>query len=70
MRQDMKSGRIAKIIVVSLDRISRNSIDVVAFADCAAGLDISIEALNGNHATLDWSRQFYAALAAKGGERR
>lgn len=70
MRQDMKSGRIAKIIVVSLDRISRNSIDVVAFADRAAGLDISIEALNGDHATLDWSRQFYAALAAKGGECR
>lgn len=70
MQQDMKNGRLEKIVVVSLDRISRNSLDVIAFADCAAGMGVSIEAINGDHAALDWSRQVYAALAAKGGERR
>ncbi len=70
MQQDMKNGRLEKIVVVSLDRISRNSLDVIAFADCAAGMGASFEAINGDHAALDWSRQFYAALAAKGGERR
>lgn len=70
MQQDMKNGRLEKIIVVSLDRISRNSLDVIAFADCAAGMGVSLEAINGDQAALDWSRQFYAALAAKGGERR
>ncbi|MBS6322143.1 MAG: hypothetical protein KH453_11840 [[Eubacterium] siraeum] len=33
-------------------------------------LGVSIEAINGDHAALDCSRQLYAALAAKGGERR
>lgn len=70
MEQDMRNGRLEKIVVVSLDRISRNCIDVIAFADCAAGMGVSLEAINGDHATLDWSRQLYAALAAKGGERR
>lgn len=70
MQQDMKNGRLEKIVVVSLDRISRNSLDVIAFADCAAGMGVSLEAVNGDHAALDWSRQVYAALAAKGGERR
>lgn len=70
MQQDMKNGRLEKIVVTSLDRISRNSLDVIAFADCAAGMGVSLEAINGDHAALDWSRQFYAALAAKGGERR
>ena len=69
MQQDMKNGRLEKIVVTSLDRISRNSLDVIAFADCAAGLGVSIEAINGDHAALDCSRQLYAALAAKGGER-
>jgi len=70
MQQDMKNGRLEKIVVVSLDRISRNSLDVIVFADCAAGMGVSLEAINRDHAALDWSRQFYAALAAKGGERR
>ena len=70
MQQDMRNGRLEKIIVASLDRISRNCLDVIAFADCAAGLGVSIEAINGDHAALDCSRQLYAALAAKGGERR
>lgn len=70
MQQDMKSGWLEKIVVVSLDRISRNSLDVIAFADCAAGMGVSLEAINGDHAALDWSRQLYAALATKGGERR
>lgn len=70
MQQDMNNGRLERIVVTSLDRISRNSLDVIAFADCAAGRGVSLEAINGDHATLDWSRQFYAALAAKGGERR
>ena len=69
MQQDMKNGRLEKIIVASLDRISRNCLDVIAFAACAAGLGVSIEAINGDHAALDCSRQLYAALAAKGGER-
>lgn len=66
----MKNGRLEKIIVVSLDRISRNSLDVIAFADCAADMGVSLETINGDQAALDWGRQFYAALAAKGGERR
>ena len=70
MQQDMSDGRISKIVATSLDRISRNSLDVIAFADCAAGMGVSLEAINGDHAALDWSRQFYTALAAKGGERR
>lgn len=70
MQQDMKNGRLEKIVVASLDRISRNSLDVIAFADCAAGMGVALEAINGDHAALDWSRQFYIALAAKGGERR
>lgn len=70
MQQDMKNGRLEKIVVASLDRISRNSLDVIAFADCAAGMGVSLEAINGDHAALDWSRQVYATLAAKGGERR
>ena len=70
MQQDMKNGRLEKIVVTSLDRISRNSLDVIAFADCAAGMGVSLEAINGDHAALDWNRQFCAALAAKGGERR
>ena len=69
MQQDMKNGRLEKIIVVSLDRISRNSLDVLAFADYAVSTGISLETINGDHATLDWNRQLYAALAAKGGER-
>ena len=70
MQQDMNNGRLDKIVVVSLDRISRNCLDVLAFADCAAGRGVSLEAINGDHAALDCSRQLYAALAAKGGERR
>ena len=69
MQQDMKNERMEKIVVTGLDRISRNFLDVLTFADCAAGLGVSIEAINGDHAALDCSRQLYAALAAKGGER-
>ena len=64
MQQDMKN------VVTGLDRISRNFLDVLTFADCAAGRGVSLEAINGDHATLDWSRQLYAALTAKGGERK
>ena len=67
MQQDMKNERMEKIVVTGLDRISRNFLDVLAFADCAAGRGVSLEAINGDHATLDWSRQLYAAL---GRERR
>ena len=70
MQQDMNNGRLERIVVTSLDRISRDSLDVIAFADCAAGMGVSLEAINGDHAALDWSRQFYTALVAKGGERR
>ena len=70
MQQDMNNGKLKRIVVTSLDRISRDSLDVIAFADCAAGMGVSLEAVNGDHTALDWSRQFYAALAAKGGERR
>lgn len=70
MQQDMNNGRLDKIVVVSLDRISRNCLDVLAFADCAASRGVSLEAINGDHAALDCSRQLYAALAAKGGERK
>ena len=68
MQQDMSDGRISKIVATSLDRISRYSLDVLAFADYAVSTGISLETINGDHATLDWNRQLYAALAAKGGE--
>ena len=68
MQQDMSDGRISKIVATSLDRISRNSLDVLAFADYAVSTGISLETINGDHATLDWNRQLYAALVAKGGE--
>lgn len=68
MQQDMSDGRIGKIVATSLDRISRNSLDVLTFADYAVSTGISLETINGDHATLDWNRQLYAALAAKGGE--
>ena len=55
MQQDMKNERMEKIVVTGLDRISRNFLDVLAFADCAAGRGVSLEAINGDHATLDWS---------------
>ena len=67
MQQDMRNGRLEKIVVTSLDRISRNFFDVIAFADCAAGMGISLEAVNDDHAALDCGRQLYAALTAKGG---
>ena len=67
MQQDMRNGRLEKIVVTSLDRISRNFFDVIAFADCAAGMGISLEAVNGDHAALDCGRQLYAALTVKGG---
>ena len=70
MQQDIENGRLEKIVVESLDRISRNCIDIVAFADRAANFGVSLEAVNGDHVSLDWSRQLYAALSAKGGERR
>ena len=70
MQQDMNNRRLERIVVTSLDRISRDSSDVIAFADCAAGMGVSLEAVNGDHTALDWSRQFYTALAAIGGERR
>ena len=53
MQQDMSDGRISKML---------------AFADYAVSTGISLETINGDHATLDWNRQLYAALAAKGGE--
>ena len=59
MQQDMKNERMEKIVVTGLDRISRNFLDVLAFADCAAGRGVSLEAINGDHATLDWSRQLH-----------
>ena len=70
MQQDIENGRLEKIVVESLDRISRNCIDIVVFADRAANFGVSLEAVNGDHVSLDWSRQLYAALTAKGGERR
>ena len=70
LRQHIQAGQIEKIVVVSLDRISRNCIDTVAFADQAADFGVSLETINGDHVSLDWSRQLYATLAAKGGERR
>ena len=44
--------------------------DRPAFSLMQQDLGVSIEAINGDHAALDCSRQLYAALAAKGGERR
>lgn len=70
LQQHIKDGRIDKIVATSLDRISRNCIAVMTFADQAASFGVSIEAINGDHTTLDWSKKLYAALAAKGGECR
>ena len=70
LQQHIQAGQVEKIVVMSLDRISRNCIATVAFADQAADFGVSLEAINGDHVSLDWHRQLYAALAAKGGERR
>lgn len=45
MQQDMSDGRISKIVATSLDRISRNSLDVLAFADYAVSTGISLETI-------------------------
>lgn len=68
MQQHMSDGHINAVVTAGLDRISRNTPDVLTFAGFAAERGVTIETLNGDHATLDWSRKLYEAIAAKAGD--
>lgn len=75
LRQAMLQGRIEKVIVTDISRISRNVRDAVAFSTQAAKLGIEIETTDGRNlrAELDEYRVIVAALndmcvATKGGD--
>lgn len=70
MRRHMKDGTIEKVVVASADRISRNVFDVLTFSDYAAECGVAVEAANGDLEAIDDCKKLYAALAAKGGERK
>lgn len=70
LQQHMKGGFIQTVVAAGLSRISRNTADILSFAGFADECGVSIETLDGDHKTLDMSKKLYAALAAKGGERR
>ena len=71
----MSQGKIGRIVVTDISRISRNTSDILIFSDEAAKHDIGIETVDGKNlrAMLDGSRKFYEALngayaAMKGGD--
>lgn len=75
MQAAMSQGKIGRIIVTDISRISRNTSDILIFSDEAAKHDIGIETVDGENlrAMLDGSRKFYEALngayaAMKGGD--
>ncbi len=75
MQLAMLRGRIGKIVVADLSRISRRTGDILAFSEKAAKLGIELETVDGDNllAMLDKSRKFYEALngvysAVKGGD--
>lgn len=75
MWQAMLQGRIEKIIVTDISRISRNDVYTLMFSADAAKHDVGIETVDGKNlrAVLDKSRKFHevldlAWLLAKGGD--
>ena len=75
MQLAMSQGRVGKIVVTDISRISRNTSDILIFSEEVAMLDIEFEAADGENlrAMLDGSRKFYEALngvyaAVKGGD--
>ena len=75
MQLAMSQGRIGKIVVTDISRISRNTSDILIFSEEAAQQDIEFETVDGENlrAMLDGSRKFYEALngvyaAMKGGD--
>lgn len=75
MQLAMSQGRIGKIVIADISRISRNTSDILIFSEEAAKHDIGIETVDGENlrAMLDGSRKFYEALngvyaAMKGGD--
>lgn len=75
MQLAMAQGRIGKIVVTDISRISRNTSDILIFSEEAAQQDIGFETVDGENlrAMLDGSRKFYEALngvyaAMKGGD--
>ena len=77
MQKAMSQGRIGKIVVTDLSRISRNTVHTLLFSADAAKYDIGIETVDGEdlRALLDKSRKFHEALnlawlVMKGGDCR
>ncbi len=70
LQKDIALGRVQKVIVASIDRISRVAADLIVFADLAERNGVSIQAFNGDHVNLTISRQLYAAWMEIGGERK
>ena len=64
MQKAMSQGRIGKIVVTDISRISRNTVYTLAFSEYAAKYDIGIETVDGEdlRAMLDKSRKFQEAL--------
>ena len=64
MQKAMSQGRIGKIVVTDISRISRNTVCALSFSEYAAKYDIGIETVDGEdlRAMLDESRKFHEAL--------
>lgn len=75
MQLAMSQGRIGKIVIADISRISRNTSDILIFTEEAAQQDIEIETADGENlrAMLDGIYKLYEALngmytAVKGGD--
>lgn len=75
MLSAMAQGRIGKIVVTDISRISRNTSDILIFSEEAAQQDIRIETVDGEdlRAETEASRKLYEAMngvyaAMKGGD--
>ena len=64
MQMAMAQGRIGRIVVTDISRISRNTVHTLLFSEYAAKYDIGIETVGGEdlRAILDKSRKLYEAL--------
>ena len=64
LQMAMAQGRIGKIVVTDISRISRDTVHTLLFSEYAAKYDIGIETVDGEdlHAMLDKSRKIYEAL--------
>ena len=64
LQMAMAQGRIGKIVVTDISRISRDTVHTLLFLEYAAKYDIGIETVDGEglRAMLDKSRKIYEAL--------